>query len=397
MHRWLGLSAGLLFALLGLTGSLLVFDHAIDEWLHPGLLLCENVGVPHSPSEIVLAAERAYLQHPAPTHSVVAPRVPGGVWSVWFRSSTEGGPRWTQVCVDPYTARVTGQRRWGDDLMSWIYGLHFALHGGKIGKTIVGIAGLLSVISVGTGVLLWWPLWKTGWRAAFAIRRGYRFSYDLHKTSGIIASPVFVVVALTGVYMVFPEYVKPLVTSISRETLPPAQLASVPDGESHPLKPEEAIGIAEAFIPETASFCHFHPPHGADGVYEVVFRQPGEAQRSFGRTQIWIDAYSGDVLAERYPRDFTAADRFIAWQFPLHNGEALGLVGRWAVFLAGFAPAILYGTGVVIWWRKRRSRYRQQRNRWSGFEMRSELLQNEREAPPFPCATRSTIERVFDR
>ncbi len=35
VHLWLGLSLGLLFVLLGLTGSALVFYVGIDEMLHP--------------------------------------------------------------------------------------------------------------------------------------------------------------------------------------------------------------------------------------------------------------------------------------------------------------------------------------------------------------------------
>ncbi|MGH7201474.1 MAG: PepSY domain-containing protein, partial [Planctomycetaceae bacterium] len=46
-------------------------------------------------------------------------------------------------------------------------------------------------------------------------------------------------------------------------------------------------------------------------------------------------------------------------QFPLHNGEAFGLAGRWIVFFSGLTPAVLYVTGVTIWWRRRRSRRRQ--------------------------------------
>lgn len=93
-------------------------------------------------------------------------------------------------------------------------------------------------------------------------------------------------------------------------------------------------------------------------MYEVVLRQPGEPSRSFGRTQVYVDARTGAVLAVRDPRADTAADAFMAWQFPLHNGEAFGPAGRWAVFATGLAPAVLYATGLVLWVRKRRARRR---------------------------------------
>jgi uncharacterized iron-regulated membrane protein len=125
------------------------------------------------------------------------------------------------------------------------------------------------------------------------------------------------------------------------------------DGEANGTKltPEEAIAIAAELFPD-AKFDHFHPANG-DGVYEVAFRQPGEVQQSFGRTQVFIEPYTGEVLAVRDPQKFTFADHFIAWQFPLHNGEAFGLVGRLIVFGMGLTPTVLYVTGCIVWWRRR--------------------------------------------
>jgi len=359
-HRWLGLTVGLLFVLLGLTGSLLVFEHALDEWLNPDLLLTEESGTRRPLKEIVAAAEKAFPEQPAHAVSLQKPRVPNGVWTVWFQTGTKEEPVFTQVLVDPYTAEVTGQRVWGEYLTSWVYRLHFRLLAGKTGATIVGIGGLILMLSLCSGIYLWWPLWKNGWRSAFAVRRGRRFNYDLHKTTGIVSAVVLMVIAFTGVYMTFPEWVKPMVTVFSEETPPPKLeelKSSPPKSGQQQLTPEEAIAIAQELFPE-AEFDHFHPPQGEDGVYEVAFRQPGEVQQTFGRTQVWLDAYSGRILAVRNPREFTAADDFFAWQFPLHNGEAFGLLGRWIVFCTGLVPGLLYVTGFVLWRRRRKTRRR---------------------------------------
>jgi uncharacterized iron-regulated membrane protein len=362
VHRWLGLTAGLLFVLLGLTGSLLVFDHAIDEWLNPELLLTEGAGQRCSLREVVARAEDAYPGNPSRAAAISSPRVRNGVWTAWFQSGTEEAPKWTAVYVDPYSGEITGQRVWGEDLVSLIYKLHYTLLGGNLGKKIVGIAGLVLMVSICSGVYLWWPLWKSGWRAGFAIRRGKRLNYDLHKTVGIFSTVVLLVIAFTGVYMIFPEWIKPVVTVFSPETNPPEELKSTASQTAQSITPDQAVAIANSRFP-AASFCHFHPPEGTDGVYEVALRQPGEVQRSFGRTQVWIDQRTGTILAVRNPDDSTAADTFFAWQFPLHNGEAFGLVGRWVVFLSGLTPAVLYATGLFLWWRRGGSRRRQQQHR----------------------------------
>lgn len=360
VHRWLGLTIGWLFVLLGLTGSLLVFDHAIDEWLNPGLLLTEGSGSRRPLAEVIAAAEHAHAKPAQRALSVTRPRVANGVWTVWFSSESVGEPQFTAVYVDPYTARVNGQRIWGADLMSWIYRLHFRLLAGEVGATIVGLSGIAMLISLGSGIWLWWPLWTRGWRPAFAIRKGRLFNYDLHKLLGIASGVILLVITFTGAYMEFPNLFQGCVGTFAAVSKPNSELKSVRADARQTIAPDEAIAIAQARFPH-AVFDHLHPPGSVNGVYEVAFRQADEVQRSFGRSQVFLDQYSGEVLAVCRPQDGTAADAFFAWQFPLHNGEAFGLLGRWVVFVSGLVPAVLYTTGVLMWWRKRQSRRLQSR------------------------------------
>jgi len=54
--------------------------------------------------------------------------------------------------------------------------------------------------------------------------------------------------------------------------------------------------------------------------------------------------------------DFSAGERFLEWQYPLHCGEAFGNVGRALVMILGIVPLILYVTGFLRWRQKRRLR-----------------------------------------
>ncbi len=347
IHRWLGLTVGLVFVLIGLTGSALVFDHAIDEWLNPDLLLTQNEGTPASLQTIIASAESTFSGQAL---SVSKPRVPQGVYEVWFRVGEEQDPKFCQVLVDPYTAEVKGQRVWGEYLMTWIYRLHFRLMAGEIGAILVGAIGVLILLSLASGIYLWWPLWKHSFRAAFSVRSGKRV-YDVHKTTGIVSCLLLGMLAFTGTYMEFPNAFQKLLKPISAVSEHPEGLRSTGGEFQQPLTPDQAVAAAKKHFPE-AKFDHLHPPEGKDGVYEVAFRQPGEVQLSFGRSQVFLDQYSGEALVIRSPAGFTAADAFIAWQFPLHNGEAFGLFGRWLVFVSGTLPAILFVSGLLVYRRR---------------------------------------------
>ena len=98
-------------------------------------------------------------------------------------------------------------------------------------------------------------------------------------------------------------------------------------------------------------------------MYVVSKRQPGEVRKSGGSSVVWVDQYRGTILHVRDPRTMSVGDRFLLWQFPLHNGEAFDLPGRLVIVLSGLSLPGLYVTGLLIWWRKRRTRARAKRVR----------------------------------
>lgn len=363
VHLYTGLFAGAVLVLLGLTGSLLVFDHAIDEQLNPGLLTTEGAG-PYRPLDAIVAAART--AHPEEDPALLMmPRTEGGVFVARFDRRTTAGGALTRVemAIDPYTAGVLGQREWGAYPLSFIYKLHYTLWLGETGETLVGIVGLLLLVSLATGLYLWWPLaWplRNGkLRRAITLKRGAgsaRRNFDLHKMGGVYGALMLLVIAFSGVYMAFPEYVRPIVERFSALTGGPAPVA-LPRPEATPISVARAVAIAGNIFPG-AELKGVGLPQGPQGVYAVTLRQPGEAKKSWGGSRVWIDPYTGEVLAVRDPGKMTAGDVFLEWQFPLHNGEILGLAGRVLVFITGFTPLLLYVTGIKMWLRRRRSNAR---------------------------------------
>ena len=73
-----------------------------------------------------------------------------------------------------------------------------------------------------------------------------------------------------------------------------------------------------------------------------------------GSTLLLIDARNGKVRRRIDATTRTAGDTFLAWQAPLHTGEAFGLAGRVIATIAGLAPALLFVTGSLMWLRRPR-------------------------------------------
>lgn len=355
VHLYVGLLGGALFVLTSLTGSFLVFYKAIDEWLNPAQLI-RTSGNEQPLSEILAGAQSAHPDWSSPD-TLIFPLHNRDSFHAWFKDQTPplAEDRWHVVAIDPSTARPLSDRRWGSFLVSIIYELHQELLLGKPGEVIVGIMALFLLLSIGTGLYLWWP--KPG-----KLRRALTFQtsgspirnhYDLHKLTGLAGAVLLTLLALTGFYLEFPRVVSPVVSWFSPvRDLSPEQ----PQSEFQPgmkkIPVEQAIAIARTTFPDAQPMWIGLPQHERDS-YSVGLRQPGEVRQAGGETEVWIDQYSGLVRRITDWRQFTGGETFLSWLFPLHNGEAFGLTGRWLIFVTGFTPLLLYGTALRMWWLKR--------------------------------------------
>ncbi|SHF07388.1 Uncharacterized iron-regulated membrane protein [Microbulbifer donghaiensis] len=358
LHKYAGLTLGLLLSLIGITGSLLVFDHALDEKLAPETVTFKPSERPATYREIFAAAQAAVPGNPEPTR-LMTPRQPGSPFVVRF-PKPEGAPGPVEVSVSPTDAEVLAVRGWGtpDHTMSWLYRLHYTLLAGNSGKTLVGFMGLLLMLFCITGALLWWPKksrsGKKNWRRAFAISRSgnrFRFYFDVHRVFGIYFLPLLLMTSFSGVTLVFPQQVRAVVgTFFTTEPLAPLPGSLADQGNR--ISAEQAVAIGQAAFPGGELKRIYLPSSAADS-YGITFRAAGEAWSNYGASFVRLDQYSGEILLTQNVTEIPLGNKILRWQFPLHNGDALGLIGRWLVLLAGLTPGLLFGTGVYLWWKKR--------------------------------------------
>jgi len=257
------------------------------------------------------------------------------------------------VSINPYTSEVVSSRFWGEFVMTWIYNLHYQLLLDKTGRIIMSIVGFVVLVSLITGVYLWWSS-RGKLKTAFSFKRNAsqkRFNFDLHKLNGIYWFPVLVVIVFTGFFLDLPPH-KSLVETLS-PLYKPTSTASIPTKDAKRILVDDAVIIATTQFPD-AVVKWVETPDGSDGSYSIRLWQSGEPSRRFPKTYVWINQYSGQVLSVRDAKKDGSGDTFLRWLHPLHNGEAFGISGRIIVFLSGFIPLILFTTGMIRWIQKKR-------------------------------------------
>lgn len=358
LHLWVGLSLGGVFALLGLTGSLLVFYLEVDELINPQIRV-EAPAPPPSPEAVLAQLRRLHPERSGPWR-IEMPLAPDRPLLVRYYNPPETAGRGfapLMLSLDPHTLAETSHRFWGDYLTTWLYDLHYTLLLGQTGKDIVGYCGLVMLFSLISGMVLWWPS-RARLAAALrpVLRAGkVRWVYDLHVLSGVYGLVVLAVLAFTGVVLSLPDLARPVVAAVS--PLSPLYRGPgglLPDGVPA-LSLDEALTIARGELPR-GEVRWIETPGQAGRPIAVRMHVAEDPGHRFPHSQVWIDPGTGAVLATRDYRRNSSGDSFMDWMHPLHNGEAFGLTGRILACIGGLIPTVLLVTGWLRWQHKRTAR-----------------------------------------
>lgn len=338
LHLTLSLAAGLWLAASGLSGSLLVFRHAIDRAVNPEIFRAQNTGVAAPLDVVVRNAEKA--AGAAVFRIRLADReLP--VHELWAGCDT-----CLRVWIDPTTAEVTGVR-WADETVGgFLHELHRRMLSGQRGETLVGAGGVALLALASSGLILAFPS-RRSVRTALAVerKRGWRrLNWDFHRVVGIVAAPFLIVSAFSGIYFVFhrpfdavAEWLQPGPAAVTR--------AVVTRGTRLPL--DELVARARREF-RSASTTWIMLPTTSNMPVTVRLRQPGERHPN-GRTFVSLHPHDGRIVRRVDAFEAPYPQRFLAALYPLHTGAMGGMPHRLLLVVAGMAPVLLLAGGLMMW------------------------------------------------
>jgi uncharacterized iron-regulated membrane protein len=351
VHRYIGILVGFLLAILGLTGSALVFHEEINHFLYPQLMHVEPQGKTISlqkVSDIVLQYPDYKLQAIALSRKADEP----------FHTIVRSQKSLSDVYINPYNGEILGTivrdgQRWVFDhraLMEIIEQVHTSFLAGEPGKFLVGICGILLIIRAISGLIIF-PGWKK-LSAGFKIRwkaPSHLLHYDFHKIIGIFVVVFLILAGTTGTLMEFNQPVRSLGYLLSG-TPQPAKPVSVPNNNTQSPTLDQFLEIAEATLPggETT---YIFPALDQKAAVRVRKRLENDIHPN-GRSFVYLNQYSGEVLRVENINYAPWVEKLLAWMYPLHIGSYGGVKMRFLYVLLGIAPAILLITGIVIFWNK---------------------------------------------
>ncbi|MBM3763018.1 MAG: PepSY domain-containing protein [Acidobacteria bacterium] len=345
VHLWLGVGLGLYFAVVCLTGSVIVYKKEMERAMIPQLIRVAPLEKRVSFQGMVDTVRAAYPK--ATLQNVYLYWTPGTSWSFRMQSKTEGR---IQVYVDPYRGTILGEDRYRGKFLQWVYDLHVNLLMGDLGEWLNGWGGFsLAIVSL-SGIVVWWPgkqYWKNGFVYEFRAR-WKRQNYDMHKVGGLVSSVFLILPAVTGAYWSFPavyeEWIEKLTGTPAKVASP--RVEAVKEWVSLDVVLDRAIQAVPGGTPTL--FRLAAKPTEVHSLHHIL---PWD-WRTQGDHVVYLHPGTGEVVRVTYHHEVPLGARIQRDIFGLHFGTFAGDVSRVSWVLVGVAPTVLFVTGVLMWWNR---------------------------------------------
>jgi uncharacterized iron-regulated membrane protein len=190
VHKWSSLVCTVFMLLLCLTGLPLIFHHEIGHMLGTEVEAPEMpAGTPRASLDRVLEVAKA--RHP---DRVVQFASPGedddNLWFVTLTPTPAPTEDFKSVVVDARTAEVLGQPKFDEGFMYVMFKLHVDLFAGLPGKLFLGFMGLLLLVAIVSGTVLYAPFMRKLDFGTVRREKRPRLKWlDLHNLLGIVTLP----------------------------------------------------------------------------------------------------------------------------------------------------------------------------------------------------------------
>jgi uncharacterized iron-regulated membrane protein len=374
-HLTAGVLAGVVIAIMSVTGALLAYERQIVAWADTRhyQVAPPSASAPRLPLEGILA-NLDQGEPRAPFTNVTLRADPAAPMAV------QSGQR--TIYIDPYTGRVLGEgsarvRRFFRVVTDWHRTLAFAGEQRAIGRAMTGACNLAFLFIVSSGIFLWWPrTWTRRQLRSVTLfnggLQGKARDFNWHNVIGFwSAIPLFVIV-LASVVMSY-TWANDLVYRIVGEA-PPVRQGGPPgganasaqgdveaarrrnggrgNGGSRERRQSTTAGIdavwarAQQQVPGWRTISFRLPPSAESPVVFTIDEGTGGQPQKRGT--LTLNRPAADVVRWETFASLSRGRQLRSWLRFAHTGEVYGLIGQTIAGLASSGAAVLVYTGLAM-------------------------------------------------
>lgn len=365
LHKWLGLTTGIVVVILGLTGCIYTFVDELKLLCYPDKYFLEETYTDDAlPLSTLRASAEKHLQaneqvsrvdlYPAKNRSWIfrVQDVDNTAFGYWNQFKT-----YKRIFMNPYTGQLVSIENSKTEFFQITLQLHMnLLLGKKVGTWVVGVSTIIFVVTLISGMVLWWPKrwrgkalkrsvwidWKAKWK---------RLNYDLHNVMGFYSFLLALVIAITGLVFTYPSFKTGYIQFFNaldsqQKVDAPPPVTSIPLHFQNGEQLDNALHFLLKKYPQSGMMS-IRSSKPENETFDVQIRMQEMKTGDFK----WYYFSKAENKIDRVnaPATLQLGDRIGTLNYDLHTGNIGGLPTKILAFIISLFCAVLPVTGFILW------------------------------------------------
>ena len=382
IHLYAGLTCGLIVIAVCLSGTIYVYNTEIREFFDSERYFVEKKGAPQS-----LEALKSTLESQGAGKIVGANVFQQEGRTVQFSVKKEGQEKPTTLYVDPYSGAVLAdnvEKTATEEFMGYMFSLHRWLLLDKIeepitesmtnqelGRFINGVATLLFLLGVITGMVIWVPQKAKNWKQGLQVKwdaNWKRINHDLHNTLAFYSLGALFIMAVTGPFWSYQWYKTgwqktwDIYQAPKEEKKDPAQEQAKKEEASaeESIQPAYELSLDEILLSANNTLNY-------EGNVRITLPEKAGSDISISKSRTGFFARAGADQLKLNPENLEVKEANLFGDLPvrqqigrsvkaLHTGEIFGQFTKFLWFIGCLIATSLPITGTLIWLNKKKKK-----------------------------------------
>lgn len=356
IHRWLGFTSGIVVFIVSITGCIFCFHDEIKD------VICSWRKIEYQ--EKAYCAPTTLLEkakEKIPDSSPVMVIYSGRERSAFVYTITNQDDSY-YLYFNPYSGEYLHTERLREDFFIIVEYIHlYLLLPPEIGRHVVGIATIVFVLMIISGLYLWWPKNKQGRRQRFSFQwkkttRWKRKNYDLHNILGFYIAIIAITIAITGLTFSY-DWVKDVIYSTANLGGNRQKEEQKPLIDTTLFKNNSKKAIDKALFKTLKK-----EPNAEMFFVKVSFDKKDPiltgaylySLRYDHQSNYYFHPFTGDLIKSEPNDQKSTGMKVLEMSYGIHTGQILNLPGKIIAFMVSLMAASLPVTGFMIWWGRKK-------------------------------------------
>ncbi|WP_267531445.1 sulfite reductase flavoprotein subunit alpha [Acinetobacter oleivorans] len=376
IHWFLGITAGLILSIMGVTGAIYSYDQQILKWVNSDSYVVQAENTPKlTPAQLYQHFNTT--QPEIKINSITIAKDPTS--SSVVNIEKEGERRGYNMMVNPYNAQILPDVK-GRKLLLLIQQIHRNLTAGEVGKQITGACALMLIYFVLSGLYLRWPKKHSArqWLAVKPKLKGRNFIWDLHAVVGTWVIVFYLLFACTGLYWSYDWWRSGMFKVMGVEQPKPQGHGATPQNRgmqqgkhsdrNNGKKSEPQLDNTQLITALNQTWSGFNSQVGRDYstlTLNLPKKDDGKVELSFvdatpqherARNQAIYNYQTGNIEKMELYEDKKLNQKIMSSMLPVHRGSFFGPIYQFAAMLASLAMPLFLVTGWMLYLKRRKQK-----------------------------------------